>query len=163
MRIVTSLIAISGLFLAGCASSGGGAASGPSQIALPGGGSLSFSDGGYEAQEMCDYEDPAEAVAALRPLVEELKAAGDDPQVAQKRCVTMSMLANALYARYQQAQDLSFLKESIAMGEQTLAEVERVESAGIVTGISMSLINAQTAQEGAVPERQAELAKGGSF
>lgn len=164
-RALTALSACL-LGLAGCASSGGGssASSQPSQIALPGGGSLQFSDGGFEAAGMGKYEDPAVAVKELRPTVAQLKEQGDaSAAVAQQRVVAMSMLANALYARYQQTQDAAFLKESVEVGKATLAEVARVEGTGLITGISMPLIMAKSTQETNVPEREAELKAGGAY
>ena len=154
MRKVLSLAAL--LAWAGCASSGGGGqASQSSEIALPGGGSLSFSDGGFEAMGWGEYDDPAAAIKDLSARLKSLK--GDDAPSAEQRCVTLSMLANAHYAQYEKTKDRAALQASIDVGKQTLAEVERVQGAGIVTGISMPLINAKTSQEDAVAERQAKL------
>ena len=54
-------------------------------------------------------------------------------------------------------------QELAGVGQETLDEVARIEAAGIVSGISMALINAKVAQEDAVQDRKAEYAKGGSF
>ena len=169
MRVLARVHALTGLalMLAGCASSGGGSSSGhTSTITLPGGGTIDLDTrtGDYGTPHgMGAFEDPAKAVAALRPRVAELLKAGDDPAVALERVTVMSQFANALYNRYQQAQDVAFLRESVDFGKKTVAECDRLDSQNIITGISMPLISARSEQEVNLRTRAPELARGGSF